>query len=115
MAVAASVRSRPYKSGTIALEVVGLKKAARVPAELRGAYEKMLLALELSLVESYKSFVPGGANGRLGRQVGAKRLANGRIVVGTFGSRFARALNRGFTATAKQGKALRFQADDGRV
>lgn len=100
-----SVRSRPYAGNVIALEVLGLKSAERVPVELRAAYLKMLARLEEELVISYRSFVPGGPNGHLGRQVGAKRLASGRIVVGTFGSRFARALNRGFTAPSARFRA----------
>lgn len=110
-----SVRDRAYKSNTIALEVLGLRKAERVPRQLRTAYQKMMLRMEIELVASYKSFVPGGPNGRLGREVAAKRLAGGRVVVGTFNSRFARALNRGFTSTAKKGKALRFEVEGGRV
>jgi len=64
--------------------------------------------IEELLVASFKSFVPGAPDGRLGRQVVAKRLSRNQIVVGTFGSQFAKALNRGFTSTPKHGKALRF-------
>ena len=61
-----------------------------------------------------RAVVPGGPTGKLALQVRTRRLTHDRIVLGTFGSQFARALDRGFTSTAKKGKALRFE-DEGEV
>lgn len=108
------VRSRGYRrGGVIGLEVVGLRQAERIPPGLQQAFEGMMRHLESALVTDYRSFVPGSPTGRLGSQVQARRLARNTIVVGTFGSKFAKALNRGFTSKAIRGggKALRF--DDG--
>lgn len=109
-----AARSRAYAGQTLALEIVGLRQAERIPAELQAAYQGMMSALETELVASFRSFVPGAPMGRLGRQVQSRRLSNGRIVVGTFGSRFAAALDRGFTSSTESGRALRF-VDNGQV
>lgn len=104
---AVTPRSRGYAGQVISLEV-NVRDIERIPIGLRKAYEEMLTRLEVALVANYREHVPGDPMGRLGRQVAAKRLRK-QVVVGTWGSEFAKALNRGFTATAKKGKALRFE------
>jgi hypothetical protein len=73
----------------------------------------MIYSLERALEESAKSVVPGGPEGKLGRKVHAHVVYPHQIIIGTQGSAFARALNRGFTSTAKKGLALRFEVTGG--
>lgn len=105
------VRNRVYAGQNIAIEIIGLREAARIPEELAAAYEKMLTRMEVGLQEMARAVVPGGPDGKLGRQVHARRVSHsGRtaVVIGTIGSQFAKALNRGFTSTPKKAQALRF-------
>lgn len=111
-----SVRGRPVGGQNVGIEVIGLRDAQRIPQQLRDTFDMMMRRLEDSVEMACREVVPGGAEGRLGRQVHA-RLVHGegrsnRIVVGTVGSEFARALNFGFTSTPKNGKQLAF-TDDG--
>jgi len=101
-------RGRPYAGGVLALEVIGLRQAERIPEGLQDAYAGMMRRLETQLVDGYRAVVPGRPLGRLGIQVQSRRLARGSIVVGTFGSKFAKALDRGFTSKPKNKRALRF-------
>ena len=98
----------------VTFEVLGLREAALIPKQLRRAYDLMLRSLENELAAAARAVVPGGPGGRLGRQVHARRVGN-RIVIGTVGSKFARALDRGFTSTPKTARALRFGDGGGTV
>ena len=109
----ARIRSRPYAGQVVALQVV-TRDIDRIPVGLKRAYQKMLRELQIALVANYKAQVPGAANGRLGRHVAAKRLKRG-VVVGVFGTEFARSLNYGFTSIAKNRKALKITLDGGDV
>ena len=104
-----SVVPRAYAGQVIGLQILGLRETLRIPEELRWAYERMMLRLERALEQTCAELVPGGATGRLGRQVHARRLQHDRIIIGTFGSQFAKALDRGFTSTPKKARALRFE------
>lgn len=105
----AGVRNRPYAGQVVALQIT-TRDIERIPSNLRRAYRKMLRELSVALVANYKSEVPGRPNGRLGRHVASKQLRRS-VVVGVFGTEFARALNRGFTSKAKNKKVLRFVVD----
>lgn len=105
------VKNRPYAGQTIALDITGVRDVEKVPMELRLAYELMMARLQTALVANYRSFVPGAPMGRLGSHVAARRFTRRNLVVGVFDTPYAAALNRGFTATAKKGKALRFEID----
>jgi hypothetical protein len=106
------VQPRMYAGQNIAIQVVGLRDAQRIPAQLQAAFQKMLIRLENQIQAACRAVVPGGPTGTLGRQVHARVVSGGgvsnRIVIGTIGSDFARSLNRGFTSTPKTAKALRF-------
>lgn len=104
-------RPTTFGSRNIGIQIIGLREALLIPEELRAAYEMMMERLRESLQTMARSEVPGGPIGKLAFQVHARRLAHDRIVIGTVGSQFARALDRGFTSTAKTGKALRFEED----
>jgi|SRR5215831_1795850 len=103
------VLPRAYAGQVLGLQITGLRETLLIPEELRAAYESMLLRLEGALTTMARSVVPGGPTGKLARQVHARRVGPNRIVIGTFGSQFARALDRGFTSTPKKARALRFE------
>lgn len=110
---AARVSGR-FGGQNIGIEIIGLRDCAKIPEQLRLTYEIMLQRLQTELTQMAKSVVPGGPDGRLGRQVHARMVRGGstqRIVIGTIGSEFARALDRGFTSKPKNAKALRFVID----
>jgi hypothetical protein len=102
------VRERMYKGQNIAFELINIRDVERIPMHLQRTYQQMMFRLEAELLAMAKSLVPGGPEGRLGRQVHAWRVGP-RVVVGTVGSEFARALNRGFTSTPKTKRVLRFE------
>jgi hypothetical protein len=108
------VRTRPSAGQNIGIAIIGLRDAEKIPAQLRTTFDLMMRRLTHAVEVGCKEVVPGGPEGRLGRQVHA-RIVHGegrsnRIVIGTIGSEFARALDRGFTSKASTtgGKALRF-------
>jgi hypothetical protein len=97
----------------IGIEIIGLREAMKIPEELRATYEIMLRRLQVEVEAMAKSVVPGGANGTLGKQVHARIVRGGgtsqRLLIGTVGSEFARALDRGFTSKPQSARALRFE------
>lgn len=101
----------------IGIEIIGLRDALKIPEELSLAFTRMMLRLQQDVQTAARSVVPGSPEGRLGRTVHARLFRGGgvsnRVVVGTFGSEFARALNFGFTSTVKTGKSLRGFEDEG--
>lgn len=105
-----TTRAMAGRGQNISIEVLGLRDAQRIPEHLARTYERMMIRLENDLQTAARAVVPGKSTGRLAMQVHARRVGS-RIVIGTVGSQFARALNRGFTSTPKKARALRF--DDG--
>jgi hypothetical protein len=113
-----SVIGRDVAGQNVAIQIIGLRDCERIPFQLREAYEAMLRRLTTQVQHACRAVVPGGPDGKLGRQVHARIVHGGgvsnRIVVGTIGSQFARALDRGFTAPSSRfndgkptGKSLR--------
>lgn len=115
-----SVTGRPAAGYNIAIQVTNLRDVQKIPEQLRATYVLMLERLRQSLERAARDVVPGSPTGRLGRTVHARLVSGGgvsnRLVIGTVGSDFAKALNRGFTSKAitTGGKALRFE-DGGEV
>lgn len=102
---ATGVTGRAAGGRNISIQVIGLRDAAKVPEELRATFDAMMRRLEHNIETAAREVVPGGAEGTLGRQVHARTVrgkgVSNRIVIGTVGSEFAAALNRGFTAPSR--------------
>lgn len=94
-------QSERFGGGNIGIEILGLRDAERIPEQLSASYQIMLERLRVELEQKARDVVPGGPGGTLGRQVHAHRIRN-RILIGTVGSEFAAALDRGFTAPSKR-------------
>jgi hypothetical protein len=95
----------------ISVEIKGLRELERIPEQLQGAYDRMIVRLAEAAEKACAEVVPGGASGTLGRQVKGRVLSRTDIVIGTVGSAFAKALDRGFTSKPKHAKALRFDTE----
>lgn len=101
------------------LRLEGLDKAKLVPQEITGKLERFKRALVPPLVEDFIASEPRGGNWPKPRRKTIQQQTKGivkgdTIIIGTFSSRYARALDTGFTVSSgTKKKVMRFRGKDG--
>lgn len=100
------------------IHLSGLKKSREIPVTIERKLTEFRYALVPPLVEDFRRSEPANSGWPKGRRKSIKDQTKGvvrgkTVVIGTFHSRFARALDTGGTVEPRKKKVMRFRNREG--